>query len=106
MQPASQRRGGFFARICSTDKKLVNKNIVNPGETRKYFSDEYPNVQMAQALAVPIAPLRTSFAPGMERAQASGPPDWQSQVRATDLKFMGCASAATRASSLSHLILV
>jgi Ca2+-binding EF-hand superfamily protein len=50
--------------------------------TRKYFSDEYPNVQMAQALAVPIAPLRTSFAPGMERAQASGPPDWQSQVRA------------------------
>ena len=53
------------------------------GATRSYLSDEYPNTPMAPELAVPVAPMRTSFAPGMERAPTySTEPEWKGQSRA------------------------
>ena len=53
------------------------------GATRSYFKDEYPDVIMAPSLAIPVAPLRTSFAPGMKRAPVVAPVDaWKGQSKA------------------------
>jgi len=51
--------------------------------TRDYFASEYPSTPMAPALAIPVAPMRTSFAPGMERPRQEAPEDaWKGQSRA------------------------
>ena len=54
------------------------------GATRSYFADDYADVPMAPALSIPVAPLRTSFAPGMKRAPhpAAEEEAWKSQSRA------------------------
>mgnify|MGYP006157184523 CR=1 FL=1 len=52
--------------------------------TRSFFQSEYHATPMAPALAIPIAPMRTSFAPGMERPKQQAPDEqaWKGQSRA------------------------